>query len=193
MASAVSICSDALLMLGANPINSFTEGSAGARLASNLYPRRKLAMMRSHPWNCLMKRVMLAPETTTPAFDYTAQYVMPVDCLRVWQVGRDGEAIDFKVEADRILAEGTALPLLYIANLDEGLWDDLLIEAMTLRMKALMAYAITKSQAVADTAAQEAERSFRMAKTVDGQENPPQTLGESNILTARMTGYNGSW
>lgn len=188
MASAVSICSDALLMLGASPINSFTENNDRARLASNLYPRRKLAMMRSHPWNCLMKRVMLAPEATAPAFDYAAQFVMPSDCLRVWQVGRDGEAIDYKVEANRILAEGTVLPLRYVADLDEGLWDDLLVEAMTLRMKALMAYAITKSQAVADTAAQEADRAFRLAKSVDGQEDPPQTLGESAILTARMTG-----
>jgi hypothetical protein len=38
MASSISICSNALLALGAHPINSFDEASEHARLCSNIYP-----------------------------------------------------------------------------------------------------------------------------------------------------------
>lgn len=38
MASSISICSNALLALGAHPINSFGENSEHARLCSNIYP-----------------------------------------------------------------------------------------------------------------------------------------------------------
>jgi hypothetical protein len=38
MASSISICSNALLALGAHPINSFDEATEHARLCSNIYP-----------------------------------------------------------------------------------------------------------------------------------------------------------
>ena len=61
MATAVSICSNALLMLGDNPINSFDEsatpgGLDRARIADNLWPSTRNSILRSHPWNCAIKR-----------------------------------------------------------------------------------------------------------------------------------------
>jgi hypothetical protein len=38
MASSISICSNALLALGAHPINDFDEDTDHARLCANLYP-----------------------------------------------------------------------------------------------------------------------------------------------------------
>ena len=36
--TSLSICSDALLMLGASPISSFTEGTDEANVCNSLYP-----------------------------------------------------------------------------------------------------------------------------------------------------------
>ena len=53
MASSVSICSNALIALGANPISSLdtsgTDGLDRVRIAANLYPTVKAAILRSHP------------------------------------------------------------------------------------------------------------------------------------------------
>ena len=66
MATKVSICSNALLLLGDKTINSLDEGTDRASLASNLYDSVRDSLLRSHPWNCAVKRVILAPDTETP-------------------------------------------------------------------------------------------------------------------------------
>jgi hypothetical protein len=67
MATDVSICSNALLRLGAAPINSFEEADElgsniqQVRLAGNLWPTVRKAILRAHPWNCATTRVLLSP------------------------------------------------------------------------------------------------------------------------------------
>jgi hypothetical protein len=183
MATDVSICSNALLMLGAKPINSLTataEGNADrVLLAANLWPQVRDDLLRAHPWNCAVKRVLLAPEATPPEFDYSASFLLPGDWLRTLQVGEYVVPLDFRQEGRRILCDTTALPLVYVyQNADVGSWDGNLVEVATARMAAAMAYAITQSQAVADGWLQKAEMAFKRAKAVDGQDNPPETFGD---------------
>lgn len=191
MASKVSICSNALLMLGAQPIASFTEGSDRALLASNLYPAERKAFMRSHNWGCLTVRVNLAPMAEAPAFGYTRQFALPGDCIRLLDVGEEGETLTYRVERRRILHNGTVLPVRYIADLDEGDWDDAMVHAMTLRMAALFAYPITASSSMADAMAQKAKDALRDAKTTDGQEDDTQAVEHSPLLDSRYAG--GGW
>jgi len=77
MATSVSICSNALLRLGAQTIASLSESNDRARLAANLYETVRDSTLRSHPWNCAVKRVVLAPDTDVPAFDFAAQFTLP--------------------------------------------------------------------------------------------------------------------
>ena len=49
MATPVSICSAALVMLGDKPIASLTESTDRARSVANVYPTERLAFLRAHP------------------------------------------------------------------------------------------------------------------------------------------------
>lgn len=49
MASSITICSNALLALGARSINSFDENTDHARLCSNIYPTVRNDLLRKHP------------------------------------------------------------------------------------------------------------------------------------------------
>jgi hypothetical protein len=69
-ASRVSICSNALLLLGGKTINALDEDNDRARLASNLFEPVRNYVLRRHPWNCAVKRVTLSPDVDTPAFDW---------------------------------------------------------------------------------------------------------------------------
>lgn len=191
MASKVSICSNALLMLGAQPIASFTDGSDRARLASNLYPGERKAFMRAHNWGALTTRVSLAPMAQAPAFGYSRQFALPGDCIRLLDVGEEGETMTYRVERKRILYNGTILPVRYIADLDEGEWDDSMVYAMELRMAALFAYPITASSSLADALAARAKDALKEAKTIDGQEDDTQAIEHSPLLDSRYAG--GGW
>lgn len=186
MATAVSICSNSLLMLGAGSINDFNEDNDRAKVASNLYPQVRDAVLRSHPWNCAVARIALAPDTTPPPFDYTSQFSVPDDWLRTLQVGLYGREDNHRHEGRKILANTDVLYLRYIfRNSVEGTWDTMLVHGMSLTMKAAMAYPITRSAALATASLNDAIMYLKSCRAVDGQDDPPETLGDLRLLAAR--------
>lgn len=189
MATSVSICSNALLRLGAQTIASLTESNDRARIAANLYETVRDSTLRSHPWNCAVKRVVLTPDTTVPAFDFTAQFLLPGDWLKTLQVGQDGFEIDYRTESGKIMASGTSLPLRYIwRNTVEGTWDAMLVEGMELSMAAAMAYGVTKSTAKEEAAERKLLTFMKRCRSTDGQDDPPETLGDFPLMQSRFGG-----
>lgn len=189
MASGVSICSNALLMLGAQTINDFNEPVDRAKLASNLYETVRDDLLRDHPWNCTIKRAVLAPDAVPPAFGYDQQFELPADCLRVLEVGQGDGQIDYLIEGRHVLANATVLQLRYVyLNEVENTWDAGLVKLLTVAMAAAMAYPITQSAALQQTFEQKLEQAKRRARAIDGQEDPPQTLGNERLYASRFQG-----
>lgn len=187
MTSAVSICSDALLELGANPISSFDENNDRTRLVANLYAARRDMVLRSHPWNCATKRVTLSPDTASPDFGWSYQFDLPSDWLRTLSVGIDGQEDDYVIEGRKILMNKNVCYLRYIFRNDvESTWDALLIEGMKEVMKAAISYAVTKSTSKEQTVREVLRDILRQARSIDGQENPPETLGDFALLSNRV-------
>lgn len=196
MATAVSICSVALIELGDNPINSFDEsGSPGgldrARIAQNLWPSTRDMLLRSHPWNCAMARVALSPDTAAPAFttDFTYKYTLPGDpyWLRNHQInGASAEEVDYVVEGRNLLCNLSSLKLRYVyRNTDVGSWDPMLVYCAELAMAMRMAFAITQSDQRETQLSQRLFEALKQARAVDGQDDSPATFGSFEILNAR--------
>lgn len=183
-ASAISICSNALLLLGARPINDFNEDADHAVLCANIWPTVRNALLRRHPWNVAMHSVALSPDVTAPVMDFAYRFALPGDCLRIWQVGRRGERPSYRVEGRAILSDENPLYLRYQRDVSEGDWDAQLVHLATLGMKASIAYAVTKSQATAEGARDEFRLALATAMAIDGQEDEPQTLGDFPLLAA---------
>lgn len=190
MPTPISICSQALVMLGAKPISSLTDQTDQARMCQVLYPDARKQVMRSHSWNCLVKRAQLAPEATAPLFGYKNQFVLPSECLRLLNPGSEDETpVDYQLEGERrVLFDGSVLNVRYIADLPETRWDELLGGVMTAYMAMVLAYPVTKSGSQQETQAALYERKFKQAKAVDGQENPPEEISDSPLLSARLHG-----
>lgn len=177
MNSSVSICSNALLALGAHPINSFDEDTDHARLCSNLYPTVRNNLLRAHPWNCVIKRAVLSPVSATPVFGFRFQFALPGDLIRVLSVGEPHDDIPYRIEGNRLLANIDTVRLRYtFRNEDESTWDASLVNVAEMLMQAKLAYAVTGSAALRDSLAQEASFVLKQAKAIDGQEEPAEIL-----------------
>ena len=74
MASVVDICNGALNQLGASTILTLTEDSKNARLCNARYTQVRDSVFRSHPWNCLQKRIQLAVDTVNPKWGSANNY-----------------------------------------------------------------------------------------------------------------------
>lgn len=183
MTTAVSICSDALLMLGKEPIASMEEESDRARYCANLYPMMRDNLLRKTFWNCAIKRVLLSPDATPPAYGYSAQFQLPGDFLRLYEVGTPGRYVtDFELENRMILANASALPLRYVwRNDNEDNWDSGLVLTATAQMAALLAYPVCQSTSLRDSLMATALQVLRESEAIDAQENPSETLGDGDF------------
>lgn len=191
-ATPVSICSNALLMLGDNPIADFKEDSDKARLASNLWETTRDHVLRRHPWNCAIKRVILSPDTVAPAFDFKTQFELPADWLRTLSVGEEGERPRYRMEGRKVLMDQSVCKLRYVfRNENPATWDSMLVWCMTRVMRALFAYPITQSTSLEQLIEQEVAQLLREARAVDGQEDEPEAFDESPLLAARRIGGSG--
>ena len=95
--SEVTIANAALHQIGANQILSLTEDSKAARIINDRYPVIRDAVFRAHPWNSLIQRVSLAPDTDPPAFEFAHQFTLPTDPVCVRVLGLDNPAIIYKI------------------------------------------------------------------------------------------------
>ena len=194
MASKVEICNSALNMLGANNITDITEDSKNARLLTQRYNPISDASFRSHAWNCLIKRVEIAQDTDTPTHEYTKQYTLPADCLRILKIGghHDGSSSDlddgqkFKVEGRKIITDEATIFLLYIAKItDVNEYDTLHQETIAARLAAELCYAITSSTSLATQMNEQFKEKLREARHVDASECTAEVLDASTFNNAR--------
>ena len=77
----LSICSDALILLGASPLSSFSDGTDAAQICDRLYDDLKDSIIASYPWSWSFKKVQLSRLTSTPANEWKYQYALPGDMI----------------------------------------------------------------------------------------------------------------
>lgn len=188
--SEVEICRNALLLLGDSEISSFDDEGDRVTLIANLWPNAREAVLRAHPWNCAVKRVALAAEATAPDFDYAYSFLLPGDWLRTLSVGQKGDAPAYEQETRDgnrvILMDDSVCYLRYIfKNENVATYDSMLVAAMESYMAMLAAYPITKSAAVQERMASLYEGQLKRARSIDGQEQPPEDFGDFPLLAVR--------
>ena len=181
MASVVDICNGALNQLGASTILSLTEDSKNARLCNARYTQVRDSLFRSHPWNCLVKRVELARDTATPSWGFTYQFTLPADCLRVITILN----YDYKIEGRKILANHGTVKIQYISRVeDPNQYDELLRETISAALAADIAFAITSSNPTASnmyTLFQDKLKEARFVDATEGQNTTPDN-GQSDVI-----------
>ena len=185
MASVVDICNGALNQLGASTILTLTEDSKNARLCNARYTQVRDSVFRSHPWNCLQKRIQLASDTATPAWGFTKQYTLPSDCLRVLTI-LDYDA-DYKIEGRKILTDNSTMKILYISRVeDPNEYDELLRETLSAALAADIAYAVTSSNPTATNMFNLFQSKLKEARFVDSTEgqNLSPDKGMADVIGA---------
>ena len=185
MASIVGICNGALNQLGATTILSLSEDSKNARLCNSRYTQIRDALFRTHPWNCLQKRVQIAADTTTPAWGFKNAYTLPADCLRLLKI-LDYDS-NYKVEGRKILSNTSSMKILYVARVtDPNEYDELLRETLSASLGADIAFGVTSNNQTAKNMYELFKDKLRDARFVDSTEgqNVEQDLGMTDVIDA---------
>jgi hypothetical protein len=185
MASVVDICNGALNQLGATTILSLTEDSKNARLCNSRYTQVRDALFRTHPWNCLQKRIQIAADTTAPAWGFSYAYTLPADCLRLLRI-LDYDS-NYKVEGRKILSNTSSMKILYIGRItDPNEYDESLRETLSAALGADIAFAVTSNNQTASNMYNLFQDKLKDARFIDSTEgqNIDQDLGMSDQIDA---------
>lgn len=149
MANEVVIVNQALARLGAARIMSLDDtDSESARQAKLHYVPTVKAVLRSHRWNCCTTRTTLARLADAPAFGWSYAYQLPNDFLRAIQINQYSDeeipAEYWRLERDKILTNEETVRLIYVYyEEDAEKYDDLLVEALVVKLAAKLAGPIT--------------------------------------------------
>lgn len=200
MTSKVAIINRALTKLGADRIVSTVEDSKEARDINATFDIVRDDELRAHRWSFAKRRAQLAASVTAPLFEYSHQFPLPVDCLRVLMVGdlwpgvdfsdyRTGPAgLDWRIEGRNILMNDEGpLDLVYLARVeDTTTWDASFIEAFACRLAAEVCESITQSSAKRQLAWEEYDRAIIKARRAGAIELPPQQIADDTWILGRV-------
>ena len=186
MASEVQICNLALAKVGDEQITSLTENSKAARLCNLVYEPMRDATLRAHPWNFAIKRIELAANTLTPAYEYNTQFTLPSDFLRL--IGTNMlDTAKFTVEGNQLLCNVSALKIKYIyAVTDPNVFDWLFNEALSARIAAELSIAMTDNRSLTVDLFNLFSTKLSDARTADATEGTPDDITADTWLNSRI-------
>lgn len=187
MASEVQICNLALAKIGDEQITSLTDNSKSARLCNLVYEPFRDSVLRAHPWNFAIKRIALALSTETPAYEYTAQFSLPSDFLRIISTDLLGDE-EYKIEGRFLLAHSPNVKIRYVSQvIDPNQFDWLFIETLAARMAAELAIAITDNRVLSVDLFNLYASKVSEARSIDAQEGTPDNITADLWLGSRLS------
>lgn len=171
MATKIDMISNALILIGDQPLNDLHEDRDAATFSRNLYDGIALAELSKHYWGFARRKQVLSEVVTTlPDKEYQRVYQLPADLLVLMKTYPN--AFDYQIYGKQIYTNARITSVDYIANVPESEWPPYFEKMME------YALAVDLSIPVRDSATRREEmiRSYlnqsRMARYSDSQQYP---------------------
>jgi hypothetical protein len=182
MTSKISICSNALILLGDKPISNFDESGAGALAAANLYESSYLNILSMHRWRFATKKATLSRLTTKPKNQWQYQYQLPIDLVAPITTY---PVTDYELYADKLYSNNNSCELDYVYRVDESQLPAFFIKTMEFYMAMQFAIPVTgNSQRMAEMQNLFSQQ-LKNAKNVDSTIRPNAGIYDSPLTEIR--------
>lgn len=197
----LSICSDALIMLGASPISSFTEGTDAAQACDRLYPDLRDSLIARYPWSWSYKKAQLSRLTTVPTNEWLYAYQLPGDILSGVRAlfassGTNEEPLRYgwEVYGDQVYTNLTSVYIDYQTTVTESKMPNYFVHFIRTAMAAELAMVITdqisksdyyRGLAFGSPGEQGRGGLFREAMNIDSRGNPPQIIEDYSLIDVK--------
>ncbi len=196
----VSICADALILLGAEPISSFNDGTDESNACDRLYPDTRDSTLVMYPWSFNTKKIQLARLLTAPTSVWRYAYQLPGDRLAgpraVYDSASPGAPVrkDWEIQGDQLLTNLEYVFIDYQYSAGEFAWPQYFVQLMKYMMAWHLAEPITEQQdkslrwerkAIGDPSENGRGGYFRTAMNIDGQSQPTRSIEDFTLVAVR--------
>ena len=186
--SSVQLCSNALVKVGANPIASFADGTAEAKVAASLYPMVRDGLLCAHPWSFATDQVALTETAPEPIADFEAAFELPANFLRAISAGQGarGRGLRYRIVGRQLRADASSVILTYIFGPDEGDFPPYFDQALVARLAAEFCIPLTENSSRGETLFRLADAELRLARLIDSQQETPDGIEDFTLTGARV-------
>jgi hypothetical protein len=187
MASDIDIASNALILIGDNPISSFTEPGAGATAAANLYPDTYKQLLSEHPWTFALKeqklnRLSQAPDALT---NWKYAYQNPTDLIRYWAVMPHS---NYAMVGSLTYSNQNELLARYVYKVAESQLPPHFQKALEYKLASDFALLVTEDTTKSQLFEQKYRTAIGQARSIDSQSHPQQPIIDQPFTDVRRSG-----
>ncbi|HIB78528.1 MAG TPA: hypothetical protein EYO58_13180, partial [Flavobacteriales bacterium] len=187
MPSSIDIASNALLLIGDNPISSFDDDGAGAKVAANLYPETKKRLLSEHPWSFALKQQRLNKLSQKPDVltHFKNAFQLPTDLIRIWNIQSHS---DYILIGNLLYSNENEVLATYVFDVDEVNLPPHFTKSLEYTLAADFAISVTESVSMSEKMESKAMTFTSKAMAIDSQGRPQTAIIDSPIINARFGG-----
>ena len=189
----IDICARALVMIGAQPITSFTDGSTEALVANNVYEDITKAALTRHKWRfaTTQKQISLLTNAPVGRYDYAYQVPTNPEVLQINTITVNDYVIPYARYQDYIYVNSygssSTLVMDYIYRVDEAYFPPHFILALEYELASIFAGSVARDAAMIKQFKELAERQFLIAKNIDSSETTTKVLDTQRFINMRRS------
>jgi len=185
MTSKIEIINNALLLVGAETLQTLTDSSREARVAASVYDTTKEDIISRHPWNFSLGQVQLAQVAATPLFGFDHAYQLPVDPKAIRVIKKNTPRNDYRLLEDKLYTDDNQVEILYQFDPGEQNYPSYFRRLLEYELAKMFAFALMQDETQGQVFEGLMTRQMRAARTIDSQSSPSREMDASEfVLTA---------
>ncbi len=188
--SDIDIASRALVLIGAEPITSFTAQSTEATVANAIYEDMLRTTLCSSRWRFATNQAELNLLTATPTGRYDRAHQLPSDLLMLHAVTVNDAVIEYNVYGDKVFSDSASSDSLIADYTFRALEQDFpsyFTVALQFSLAAAFALGIARDEQLSSVLEGKGAQLLQQAKTLDSQQQTTRKLLTSRFITERRS------
>lgn len=187
MATDISISSNALILIGAQPISSFDDPGAGALAASNLYEDTLKRVLSEHYWRFAIKKQKLNRLSQEPINQYQFAFQLPTDLISIVTVR---PFTNYQVFQTFLYSNVQDLDLDYVFRPAEVDMPVYFTKALEYRLAADFSISVTNDPKKNELWERKYLQEISHARSIDSRGTPPVPIVDQPFTDVRFGGGN---
>ena len=193
----VDIASRALIMIGSNPISSFTDDTTEALVTNNIYEEIIESTLCRARWRFATEQQQLSLLANAPTGRYEYAYQIPTSpqCLQIISITENDINIQYARYGDKIFVDGhgsqSKLIMDYIFRQDESEFPPYFRLAVEYKLASVFAGAIARDSAMVREFDNLAERQILIARNTESAETTTKKLATDRFINERRSSRSG--
>lgn len=186
----IDICARALILVGADPITSFDDGTTESLVSVNMYEDVARTSLVNTRWRFSTNQSVLNLLSAAPTGRYDRAYQLPTGYLMVHTATVRDNIIDYQIYGDKLYADTSAsdqVVLDYTYRADEQDWPSYFTIAVEYSLAMVFATSIARDSTLASLMEKQATTAMAKARSLDSQQQTTRKLVTSRFITNRRS------